>query len=298
MAQDRWYKPITITSSNNSFVLTEDPTGVPTTYTVTIPAGTYAAYYSSSDFSVASSLYYAIRTALAAAGANNYAFSAATPSLSTEQTNAGLRINSVTSGTFRVDFNDASFTMDNRWFGFGTAETNTTSDGSDNVDSKYTVLSTWTSWTLTDGTASEKISHLEREINESSDRTADAYQVEWNEDRIRNMVYEFVPAAHVYENRQDALDATAYYDTAKLDATDNHNAFEQIWDAGSRLGDIIVQYDSVTDLDPINNSYSIVRFNDAGQRKSMRDCARITTRGGEFYTIDVELLVTAGNYDN
>lgn len=299
MAQDRWYIPIEITASNNGFVITEDPAGAATRYAVTVTAGTYYLYYASGSFSVGSSLYYAIRNALNTAGtANSYRFNASTPTSSTAQTNAGCMIDRASGSTsFRIDFNDASFTMDNRWFGHPSAQTNQTESGGE-VNSPYTVLGTWTSWTLTDGTASDKTSYLTREIIESSRRTEDAYQVEWNEDRIRRMVYEFVPAAHVYEGRIDAADAAAYYATAQLNVADNHNAFEQVWDAASRLGDIIIQFDDVSDLDPVNSQYGICRFNNPDQRKSMSACTSVVTRGGEFHRIDVELLQTAGVYDN
>lgn len=297
MAQDRWYIPIEITSSNNGFVVTEDPAGAATRYAVTVAAGTYYLYYASGGFTPGSSLYYAIRDALNTAGtANSYRFNADTPTSSTAQTNAGLTIDRASGSTsFRIDYNDASFTMDNRWFGQASAATNQTESGGE-VTGPYTVLGTWTSYTLTDGTASDKHSWLRRNIEESSARTADAYQVEWNEDRIRRMVYEYVPAAHVYEGRIDAVDAAAYYSTGQLNVADNHNAFEQVWDAASRLGDLIIQFDDVSDLDPVNHQYGICRFNDRAQRESMENCTTITTRGGEFHRIDVELIQTAGVY--
>lgn len=298
---DRIYAPIEITSSNNTFVITEQNAPADT-WTVQIPAGTYATYYASSDLAdtnAPASLYYAIRTAIAAAGGANYAFGAVDPSLSTLQTNAGLFM-STTGNQFSVDFDSGSFTMDPRWFGFATGEAAQTAAGSVGLYvliSKYTVYTQWVSYTITNGEATDKTSSIKRELAISSDRTQDAYQVEWNSDRIRRLYYEMVPAAHVYEGRQDAASAAAYYSTGELHANDYHNAFETIWNAASRLGDLIVQFDDVSDLDPGAGMYALARFEDASARESMSGCVKLGRVLGEYYSIDVSLNQSAGTYE-
>lgn len=298
MARDRWYAPIEIDSTNNGFVITEDPAGAANRFAITLDAGTYYAYYGAPGISGRESLYFNIRTKLGLAGtANNYRFNTATPTSSTAQTLAGLEVERSSGAVeFRVDFQDASFTLDNRLFGFGTSATNQTST-SGSLTAPYTVRTQWTSYTLTDGTASDKRSWLMRNQYVSSERTLDAYQVEWQEDRIRRMIYENVPAAHVYEGRVDAVDAAAYYSTAQLNVADNFNAFETIWSAASRLGEVIVQFDDISDLDPVNHEYAVVRFNRQDQRSSMDFCTSTTTRGGEFHTLDVELVEVSGVFN-
>lgn len=295
MTQERWFAPIVITASNNGFVVTEDPGGAATQYAVTVAAGTYFSFHGSSAIGN-SSLFWAIRVALQGAGAANYTFAPGDPTESTAQTDAGITITSDSGALFKIDFQDAAFTMDNRWFGFGSAELDQTSSIGGLI-SKYTALSQWVSWTLTGGASTDKRSYLMREIEESSARTADAYQVEWNEDRIRTMRYQYVPAAHVWLNRVDAADAAAYYATGELDVLDNHNAFETIWDSASRLADILVQFDDVSTLDVVNGSYALCRFNERNERKSLYNCVNMTTTQGEFYEISVDLLQTAGNFD-
>lgn len=293
--RDDWFAPIIIDSTNNGFVL-EETTGGAGSMAITVAAGTYYMHLDSTLHAAGYlSLLTAIDDALTVAGANNtYTWEVATPTSSTSQNNAGLLMarSGGSSDDYTVKFADASFTMDERWFGFATGASNTAATAGI-ITSPFTMRTRWTSHTLTDGAASDKRAFKQREIMESSDRVSDAYQVEWNEDTIRRFVYDYVPAAHVHDSRADNA---AYATTGELATGDDNNAFETIWEAASRLGEVIVSHNHVS-LDPTTGGpYEIIRFNDADQRRGFSRCVNMTNTQGEFYTIDVDAYVVSGNY--
>ena len=296
---DRWYWPITLTSLNNQFVL-EETTGGAGSMTVTVTAGTY---YLHNDTTLNGngypSLWKAISAGLVTAGANNtYGFQPITPTSSTAQTFGGVRIFALTgSDSYTVKFADAAFTMENAWFGYGLSASNANHGvGEPWIDPPYTSKGFWQSATLTGNTASDKRSDVMREIVESSDRTSDVYQVEWNEDTVRTMRYEYVPAAHIWPDR--AADAS-YASTASLATNDIHNAFYDVWDVGSRLGVIVIVHDEGNqDLEVVTHDYEIVKFADAAQRKSFRKCVKMMVTSGEFYELSVDLYKVSGTYSH
>ena len=284
--RDAYFYPVVIDDTNNTLIWNEGGQ-----LTVTIPNGTY--YLTGRSGFAPLSLFSVLTSALATAGATGtYTFSTATPIIDTEQTGAGLLIGCDTS--FSIEFTDASFTFDPRYLGFdGTADINSVTN---QIQSEYTLLGAWYSWTLTGGEATDRRSFEERELVESSTRTADAYQIAWNTDTVRNNRYEYVPAAHVFINRTSF---DGYGETGQI-ATDT-NAWERVWSEGSKLKQILVVYD-VQDGQTIatiadDELSDVVKFNDLEQRRNIRNTMNLQVTKGEMYELSINLLVLESSYD-
>ena len=286
MSRDVYFYPVVIDDTNNTLIWNEGGQ-----LTVTIPNGTY--YLTGRTGFAPISLFAALTSALATAGATGtYTFSTATPIIDTQQTGAGLLIGCDTS--FSIEFTDPLFTFDARYLGFdGTADINSVAN---QIQSEYTLLGAWYSWTLTGGEATDRRSFEERELVESSSRTADAYQIAWNTDTVRNNRYEYVPAAHVFINRTSF---DGYAETGQI-ATDT-NAWERVWSEGSKLKQILVVYD-VQDGQTIatiadDELSDVVKFNDLEQRRNIRNTMNLQVTKGEMYELSINLLVLDSSYD-
>jgi len=300
---DRFHYPIVI-ASDTTFVVTEDPAGVPSAVTATLPAGTY--YTLPANTTIGSttynSIYAAIEAALVTAGAaNTYAFdngvaAGVTPSLSTGLPLGGVAMTRAT-GTdeFELTFSSGSFDLDPGYFGFDGTSDPTSASGV--INCEISTLGDWTCYTLSGSTASDKRSFQRRELYESSTRPSDLYQVEWNTDTYRRFVYEYVPAQHVHEGRTG--DA-GYAATAQLDDGDGNNAFETLWLQASRLANIVVQHNiaGLTRSVLTTTSREVIRFANIDQRRDFANCVNMSRSNGELYTIDFDAYVVSGGYEH
>lgn len=286
-SQDMWVTPIVITSANNSFRLYEITSTAERI--VTIAAGTYWLHADSAYTSEFPSLYLALETALNAVATNTYAFTSSTPTSSAQQTACGLTLTGDVE-EFSIDFDDADFTMSPGWFGFRASGAPTSSTLA--IASPYTIYGHW--WTNTvdvNGRASTKRRDREREISFSHDRPADRYGIEWYDDYTRQVVYEFVPAAHIFEV---AATDSAYAATGRLATNDTHNAWETIWSSLSRSQQVIIVHDVGTgfDITDLTAGYAeAVLLRDESQAQQLSSTFTLTRAAGEFYTIDVNLWI-------
>lgn len=312
--QDIWLTPITITNSNYSFRFVEDPNGVAVPRVVTIAAGTYYLHNDSSLHAASHlGLYVALTTAINAVATETYSFEVTTPTLSTGMTDAGLliRATEVTEPDFQIDWGHASMTMDPAWFGWRTGKgglvssnvvTSSSDGGTQKMEGNYTVLGRWYTHTL-DGVhaAEDKTSDTLKNTRFSHARTSDAVAIRWQTDTIRRYVIRWVKSPHIFNSRADDSD-TAWLLASDLVASDIHNAWEDVWDSLSDLGEVLIVHNvnGAADLqvDPSTSDWEAVRLPDEKGARSLGDTIKRVQNGGEWYDIDISLWVnpTYANY--
>lgn len=193
---------------------------------------------------------------------NTYTLSANTPTNS-DITNSGLRISA--DGSFTIRFTSPDFTMDPRLLGFPMYyNTDTASDGSDNVDSPASYFGAWFAPVVADDHRREPYS-----IQADSDSSTDRYSIRWDANSRRRNEYFDVKGAHVFRNRADiASEATR----AGLPQEDNNNALEDLWRQSNVLrsgidSDILVVYNNTNpQLSATGTDWEIVRLVDNRQR--------------------------------
>lgn len=292
--QDRWLYPITIDSSNNTIEWREDPGGGMTLLTTTIAAGTYYCHNDATLNSTYPSLYIAIKAAMeaestASALGLSYTFEAITPTSSTAQTLGGLRITSTDAWEMAL-FADIHKTGA---LGFVEDTGYLASDGSDRIDSPYTICGVW----MPPEWATDKRSRPVRTLSESTEYTehADAYSTDRGTRRIRTFIYEHITAAHVYATRGN--DA-GYANTGELAQYDVHNAFEALWTAWGDGAAIVVVHDvNPNTLDVIGEGYEIVKRANIEVARDFNNAIDLMITGGEYYRITLPCVITnAGDY--
>jgi len=240
---DRWLWPYTVTSSNNTFVVTEDPNGTPSTLTVSITttANATGEYYVTGDASSSATtdtiysddkftvdvepIYKRIIDALEAESTANgngwtYDFFASNAGL----TNGGVTLNVDGGGNeIRLDFSDGSFSMDPRIFGFAEDRTSDSSVGG-SIASPYT---RWGCWQSPDSAHDKRRRESYQTFQSSQQPTAARWR--WTRPRVmRRIRYVDVAGAHVWE--VDRADRSAEATRAGLNTGDQNNAVKQLFD--------------------------------------------------------------------
>lgn len=307
---DRWFVPIVIDSTNNTFRVEETIAG---TVDVTVAAGTYWLNSDQSGGSTYPGLLLAVAAALNSSGTltNSYVFSSTDPVQgSLPGQNAGLELRAIgAADSFKVHYSHANFTMDPQWFGhrssYGQLSINlfvaSTTDGAEEyVHGDYTLLGQWISHTLSPyDAATSKLDRPTRNIVYSHNRPSDRYAVEWNNDTIRRIVYEYVPAVHVYTGRGDV---TAYATVGDMAQRDTANAFDVVWSALSRNETVLIVHDEGDEDHALNThlvgNFEAVKLARQQQAQDMQTVVTLQRSGGEMFKIDVELWVDpTSSYD-
>lgn len=287
---DRWLYPIEITAENNGIVW--DDNGFPLTTTIT--PGTYYAHDDVTINSTYPSLYATIRAAMVAESlangdASTYTMAAATPTLSSSQTNAGLKIISTAP---MVWF--ASGTI-NKTGALGYIYNGADSAEASEVTSPYTCKGAWTPPEY----ASDKRAAPKRVLSYSSLYTEreDTYALNRGARTGRAFRYEFIGAAHVFNTR--ANDA-AYAAAGGLAQYDVHNALEDLWGSMALLNDIIVvqrQASQALTLLVAGQGYEVVRLETVEAASELMSLLELVASGGEFYNVNIPTIITnPGDY--
>lgn len=309
-AVDTFYTKVTIvTGVNDVFQITES---TPTVVTVTLDAGDYWLHVDSSYNSTMSGLFWAIQKVLndgttAGLGARSgtptntdYDFAVVDPSSSTGLANNGLELRA-TGGTlqFDIDWDDAAFTMDARWFGAATntqgAALSSATDGSDKVTTSpcatkhRMVTRTWL-----DGVATTKVREPYIDAEFSSGRPSDSVSMVWDSGFIRMFQYDRVPGVEVHSDRagESAWSATM----TRLQGDKNAVWFD-VWAALARGEQVLVVHNSSGDLQVDTHSYEVLKMRATIGWKDMFD---ETSRGGNYYTVSFAAWVdeTKSSYDH
>lgn len=290
---DRWLYPIEITAENNGFVVEDSVDGV---RALTIPAGIY--YQALGDLPTGKTgLWAAIKTALDA-GDGTYSIAAGTPS-SSSLINSGVIVSKNGAAGISIRMDQAGFTMDKRLWGYPYDRSTEAVLTLDTTPSQLSIFSKWQSANVLDGAATDKRRVKEKEIYASTQKTRSTTRQNTARDtrEIRTIVYEYVPGLHVYPGAIRAGDAS-YTGTAGLPSGDENNAFEDVWDSGSELNEIIIIHDEGDeDLSVTTHPYEIVLFDRLGQREFFSECVELMRSGGEMYRISTDLLIMSSTYD-
>ncbi len=301
-SRDLWLPGIEITAANNGFTIGELTSTSPVIYTLitgTVAAGTY---YLHDDASMTAagypSLYAAIGAALTAAGsAATWAWSTEAAKKSPKLPYGGLVLTSDTS--YRLYFGAGEFTMDASWFGFlsaeNTSQPSTTVGSTEVIISPYTVNGRWISHSLLDGVATDKQPDRYRNVKFSSPRISDATTVTWDTGTHRRMLYEYVPAAHIYPARANEYE---YAHHGELGHYDANNGWLGVWESLARLDDVLLVHNACEDLQVDSHDYEVVRMREERQAERLSAVAKRMGIGGDYYEIDVDLYVVSGSYDH
>ena len=290
--QDWWLRPIEIESGANRIVITENGT----TYNCDIPAGTY---YMHNDASVhaAGTLSLPIlftSVMLGTAAANVYAMRPCTPTKSDQMSAAGIEIYALSgTDTFTVD----SSTIAPDILGYNAAEGYVTTAAL-SVRSPYCSSAWWCSRTIVANVhgATAKRSLKTLDIAFSHSRPRDRYSLEYDEnDRIRPITYEYVPAAHVHlYGAARASDAAwaglaePYYTSFGTPTLvyDSHNAFERVWQSLARSEPVIIAHDRAYGAwdGTLDVDAEMVKLLDPST--SIEDVASLMQATGELYRLE------------
>ena len=182
--------------------------------------------------------------------------------------------------------------MDPRWFGFaadtGAVTATQVPDTTYVIDSPLSVYGQWLSFSEFGGLADDKRSRPKNNSRKSHERSRDAYVVTWNRDNIRTISYPHVSAAHVYADRVGGdVDSDIYAEVGRLHPTDNHNAFETIWDLGLRkLEPVLIIHDNGHKTIKLDGSWDAVLLDDESYIQDFDRCLTSLSRGGEYYEVN------------
>lgn len=297
---DKWLGRFVLDSTNKKFRINES--GGAGEIIVSLTEQKYHLHASNnSDYP---GLYYDVIQALNASAATNvYSVEVVTPTLSTGQIGGGIRISS--DGYFEIDFSDADFTIDERYFGqpagTGTITATLTSGGSYVIDSQITCYGQWLSYNEFGGLADDKRSRPKNNSRRSHGRSRDAYQVTWNRDEIRTITYPHVPAAHIFEDRAGGdVSVDTYAEVGNLYPGDYHNAWETIWENGLRqLDPILILHDTGNQTISLDGNWDAVILDEESKSQDFNNCIREMRRGGEYYELlPGELYLESKGYDH
>lgn len=295
-ARDIWIPPIVINASNNGIRVNENGVGGVGVITTTIAAGTY---YLHNDTTLTDypSFYDAVATALNASANGVFSFSTRTPTQSTGQTLAGLRIkNSLYD--FEIDFGHSSFEHDARWYGWridkgSLSASNVISSTSTALDSDYTVLGRWYSAGYVDNISSRKQRDYIAITEYSTSNPATAASVRWDLGKTRSFLYEFVPGPHVYGYKAEDASAASIANLATDDAL---NGFDLVWGALNYGRSVIVVYNASSPTLGVSTlDYEVVKL--AEKADTLRKIAKWSVAAADLYTLEFSVRTLSGNYE-
>lgn len=269
----------------------EDTDGV---HTETLTAGTYYCH-NDTAFTDYPSLYEHIEDVMNAAAASGFVFSisGATPTSSSGQSRAGIKISTSNPALSWTYYANGTINLGG-YLGFGFAGT-TYASTSGVVTAPYTYGGSWVAPGPPDlyGSVPARIVTPSTEFVERDD----AYFLDQGTRRLRDMRFQFVPAMHVYEYRgQYSAD---YATAANLHANDRYNTLEAAWTA---LSDgsvaILAFYPDRDDLDLLIDtaSYEFARLRDPGQMQDMGEMLRMVRAAGELYEVSLAFARVGTDY--
>ena len=131
----------------------------------------------------------------------------------------------------------------------------------------------------------------------SGGRAATRYQHRWYTEIVRSLKYEHVPASHVKAGRAALLD---YALVGEVVQGDDHNALEHLYNVlASDVPCRVVYYDEgdTFDLNATVPHYEDVLLYRPEDCEALEKVATTTRKTGEFYEINLELVVVGGGYD-
>lgn len=261
----------------------------------TIAEGTYYAF--TGTLSGYTALYTAIAAAmtaesLASGDANTYVIEAATPTLSTEQPMAGVRIRETGGASWELKRLCAINALG--VLGVASSGASYLASSSGIVTGEWTAWGAWVPPTL----GEEWRRNPRRQIAWSTEDTEreDFYAVYGGERWERRFVWRDILAGHVRAARALLPD---YAESAGLDEGDVYNAYEDLWSWGSRGGAVITcWFDDAASIDLTipASAYEIGRLGDLEAARRLDAGARLVRPNGEYYDVELVLSRLTGGY--
>lgn len=292
---DRWMGPVEVTTSNRTLIFKEGTTS----YTLTLPTGTYYPYHGADVDTAHPSLFDAILDAMTVAFVpGSYSTRVARPDTwPRNDTYAGVELVRGATATFGWEFSDSSFDFPPEYLGFAPdVSTDKTVTGTV-LTSDYAVARHWVSPTKADS----KVPYARTRTSQSSEDFGrdDLYTMQWQSRRYTTFNYRDIFGWWLQKGRAGDLTSIGVADT-----DEDHNAsFELIWEALRAFDDVLVLHnfgneDDSGVLSTYPGQLEIVRL---ASRRHADDYARViqlSGRGGEYYNLEVPTVRRAGgSYD-
>lgn len=317
--RDTWFAPLPIDSTNNTVVFSDssvtnevidldlvDGSSNPISYYNMVGTGSAGSRTTATGDNFYP-LLDRIEAAINAASSNAYEFQAFTPTGYLAEVGVKL-VQTSGSGGFSWDFSDGSWSLDPRILGFPASQTADVSSSAGELEGDFSTYGVWVSHTITDGEATRKLQRRTKNVSLSSEDVRYATRKQYYARDYRQFVYEYVPGAHVRENRGFDADSAA---TASIAEDDVNQAFYGIWDLATRqaeaasstrdievgqLAPIIVLHDTVDVLGETSSPLEVLLLSNEGQIRDFDECIDVMRVAGEYYRLTVDTLILSGNY--
>lgn len=321
--RDTWFAPLQLDATNNVVVFTDTAgtqtitldlvdsgTGDPLDYLNAVGAGFEGSrqMYIGGDYvPLLDRLVAAINTA----SSNTYEFQTFTPT--GYQAAIGVKlVQTAGSGGFSWDFSSGSWTLNPRILGFASTIASDVSSIGGEIESQYSTYGVWVSHTITDGEATRKLRRRTKNISLSSDDVKYASRKQYHARDYRQFVYEYVPGAHIRENRAEDADSAA---TASLAENDINQAFYDVWDLGTQkaiaagradfdleVGQLVpleVRHNVVDVLGGAasSNTAEVLKFSEESQITDFDAMLNVMRVAGEYYRLTVDTLTIGTLYE-
>lgn len=296
--RDRIIGGVVITTSNNIIRFREDAT----TYTITIPAGTYWLYTGTDLDSAHPSLYDVIVTEIngTVGIANTYAAEGIPPKDWTRgDLYAGLRLHRIAgTDTFAWRFDDGAWTFPPEYLGYASDRSTIAVDTGNHLDSPYAIRGAWVS----PEAARDWRSFQRGRVEVPTEDTAldNLYAMHWGTRRYRLMVYRHTLGAYVHKNR--GLDDEAA-EVAGIAIGDDNVGLEHVWEWLRDFNDIIILHNSGNESDHMDiagnysDSWETLRLASVETARDFERVARLENLGGEYYRLELPLVRIGGTYE-
>lgn len=282
-SRDWWIVPTYFDADNNQIVINDGGGDE----IVDLPVSSVNKFWPhKTAFSGYPGIYYTLTADALSGPAIDLDFRPCSPTDSPDQYGKGLEVFSADPLT--LVFSSGDWTMDPRLFGYPegwNTDVVLVASGAEYVaPSPMSRRTTWRSYTIGEsGKASRKRIMPEQVTAWSHNRPQDRYAITWEEQEVRSWQYEYVPAAHLFE--QDAANLEDYARNQGLGLGDNHNAFETIWRALAQNEIALIVHDQDSwDLE-LNGDFTEaavleIPTNSLGQIASLRRTA------GDFWDLN------------
>lgn len=207
---------------------------------------------------------------------------------------SGIRLRRVSGGSFTALNLSTSPPMIKRLLGFRENQSGVITVTGNQLDGPVSAYGSWSPYSLFEGRATYKDSTMQRVTAWSTDHPEVATAIVWRERKIRTIRYEYVFGTSVFDGRNNYDQLVEYSERA---LNDRNNTLQNLWDvAGRDLQDIIVVYDlDELDLNITTHEYEYVKLGNQRMAESMDNIAKRSQIAGDFWQVDLALVVVGGN---
>jgi hypothetical protein len=279
LKKDKYYYAIKIAATDKIVV-----NGVE----VTMTAGTYWAH---NEASLSRPSFYEMLIARLNTWSTGWIVEASTPSGSASR--VGIKLSKPTSTAWTSINLAATSPIVKRLLGYDENDMSTNSITASMAAGPYSSYGFWSPWSLFEGRATSKDSHLERVTGWSTSHAEVATSIVWRERRYRLVKYEYVFGTYICTNRNEFDDLA---EMARRPMGDVNNTLEQLWlISGRDISDIIACYDmDDLDLEVTSHPYEYLKIADQKSTEDMEAIAKQTQIAGDFWAVNIPFVYVGG----